>query len=64
MHGAIGQQFRGPVGTTGGTGYIKNYEYNDRLRYREPPYFLDPVLAAWRISQQSEQLPPRSNLPD
>jgi hypothetical protein len=64
VFGAIAQQYRGPVGTTAGTGYIKNYEYNDRLRYREPPYFLDPVLAAWRISRQSEQLPSKSDLPD
>ena len=42
------------------TGYIKNYVYNDRLRYREPPFFLDPVLSSWRISRQSERLPPCS----
>jgi type II secretory pathway pseudopilin PulG len=58
VDGAIAQRYRGPVGTTGGTGYIKNYTYNDRLRYREPPYFLDPVLSSWRISRQSEQVPP------
>jgi hypothetical protein len=57
VEGAIAQRFRGPVGTTGGTGYLKNYVYNDRLRYREPPYFLDPVQASWRISRQNEQLP-------
>jgi hypothetical protein len=64
VDGAIAQRFRGPVGTTGGAGYIKNYVYNDRLRYREPPYFLDPVLSSWRISRQNEQLPPMKNLPD
>ena len=60
VDGAIAQRFRGPVGTTGPTGYIKNYVYNDRLRYREPPFFLDPVLSSWRISRQSERLPPCS----
>ena len=59
VHGAIAQKFRGPVGTTSSgsviTGYKKNYEYNDRLRYREPPYFLDPVQASWRISRETEQ---------
>ena len=47
VDGAIAQKFRGPVGTGSGatitTGFRKNYIYNDRLRYREPPYFLDPV---------------------
>jgi type II secretory pathway pseudopilin PulG len=63
VEGAIAQKFRGPVGTTGGTGYIKNYTYNDLLRYREPPYFLDPVLSSWRISRQSEQVPPCQAVP-
>ena len=61
VDGAIAQKFRGPVGTVSGstiqTGYVKDYEYNDRLRYREPPYFLDPVQAAWRIARQNEQIP-------
>jgi outer membrane protein assembly factor BamB len=57
VEGAIAQRFRGPVGTTGGTGYFKDYRYNDRLRYREPPFFLDPVQASWRISRQNEQVP-------
>lgn len=61
MFGAIAQQFRGPVGTGSGasisTGFRKEYVYNDRLRYREPPYFLDPVQASWRISRETEQVP-------
>ena len=61
VEGAIAQKFRGPVGTGGGSGinsgYLKNYVYNDRLRYREPPYFLDPVQAQWRIARQNEQVP-------
>jgi type II secretory pathway pseudopilin PulG len=63
VDGAIAQKFRGPVGTTGGSGYLKKYEYNDRLRYREPPYFLDPVQSSWRIARQTESLPSRSTLP-
>jgi Tfp pilus assembly protein PilX len=59
--GAIAQRFRGPVGTGGddgiATGYRKEYVYNDRLRYREPPYFLDPVQASWRIARLTEQVP-------
>lgn len=63
VEGAIAQYYRGPVGTTGGTGYLKNYTYNRRLKYREPPFFLDPQQASWRISRQTEQVPPMSNLP-
>jgi hypothetical protein len=59
--GAIAQRFRGPVGTGSddgiATGYRKEYVYNDRLRYREPPYFLDPVQASWRIARETEQVP-------
>ena len=61
--GAIAQQFRGPVGTTGGpdgdTGYLKVYEYDDRLRYRSPPHFLAPVAAAWDVVRVNEQVPAR-----
>jgi len=55
--GAIAQKFRGPVGLVGSTGYIKNYNYDDRLRYRSPPFFLDPVSAAWGVVRQNEQVP-------
>ena len=57
--GTIAQKWRGPVGTSGspGTGYIKGYQYDDRLRYTSPPQFLDPVKAAWGILRKSEQSP-------
>jgi Tfp pilus assembly protein PilV len=57
--GTIAQKWRGPVGTSGspGTGYIKNYQYDDRLRYTSPPQFLDPVKAAWNTLRKSEQSP-------
>jgi Tfp pilus assembly protein PilX len=57
VHGAIAQRYRGPVGTASGTGYTKDYNYNDRLRFREPPFFLDPVQSAWRVARQNEQVP-------
>jgi len=59
VFGVIAQRFRGPVGTSGGTGYIKNYQYDDRLSLRQPPYFLDPVQSAWRLRRQTEQTPAR-----
>ena len=46
IYGALAQLFRGTVGTGGGggttTGYVKNYDYDDRLSELEPPYFLEP----------------------
>jgi hypothetical protein len=59
VNGAIAQKYRGAVGTTGGTGFIKNYNYDDRLRYRSPPYFLEPVAASWHVIRSNEQVPPR-----
>ena len=59
VNGAIAQLFRGVVGTNNGTtGYIKDYNYDDRLKIREPPNFLDPVKVSWRIVRQTEQKPP------
>jgi len=60
VHGAIGQMFRGPVGQSNGSsrdGYIKNYTYNDELRFRSPPRFLDPVQTTWKLKSQVEQSP-------
>ncbi|MGZ8801208.1 MAG: pilus assembly PilX N-terminal domain-containing protein [Mycobacterium sp.] len=60
VNGVIAQKHRGIVATgSGGTGYLKNYVYDDRLKYRAPPYFLDPVQSSWRILRQSEQSPAR-----
>lgn len=53
VKGAISQKFRGAVGTTAPTGYTKSYEYDDRLRYMEPPNFLDPVEPAWHIQRET-----------
>jgi hypothetical protein len=63
VDGAIAQRFRGPVGmfnsSTGqiAHGYVKAYKYDKRLRYRSPPFFLDPISAAWRIIRANEQIP-------
>ena len=59
VNGAIAQKYRGPVGTSGGTGFKKDYKYDDRLRYRSPPYFLEPVAASWHVIRSNEQVPPR-----
>jgi hypothetical protein len=57
VKGAIAQRFRGPVGTSANTGYFKDYQYDDRLKFRTPPHFLDPVQASWKIQSQVEQVP-------
>ena len=61
VEGAIAQRFRGPVGTFSGSslthGYPKEYVYDDRLRYRSPPYFVEPVKASWKVVRNNEQVP-------
>lgn len=61
VNGAIAQKFRGAVGTHGGSGvasgYSKNYVYDDRLKYQEPPHFLDPIETAWHIQRQTLDFP-------
>jgi hypothetical protein len=62
VDGAIAQRHRGVVGQGGSSivhGYIKNYNYNEQLKYRSPPHFLDPVQAAWRILRHAEETPAR-----
>jgi hypothetical protein len=29
----------------------------DRFRYRSPPFFLNPVDAAWNVMRENEQVP-------
>ena len=58
--GSIAQFWRGPVGTSGnsGTGYIKNYNYDQRLATQQPPNFLSPSSTSWKLSR--ETAPPTS----
>jgi Tfp pilus assembly protein PilE len=53
VYGAIAQKFRGPVGTTSGSGYIKNYVYDERLATDEPPFFLSPLNAGWEVERET-----------
>jgi hypothetical protein len=58
IRGAIAQKYRGPVGTSGGTtGFIKDYQYDNRLAQRSPPRFMNPVQPAWALANQTEQIP-------
>jgi hypothetical protein len=57
VDGAIAQKFRGPVGTYSkygaASGYAKAYVYDDRLRYLEPPNFLEPEGSTWVIGRET-----------
>jgi type II secretory pathway pseudopilin PulG len=55
VKGAIAQKFRGAVGTTGSTGYLKNYEYDDRFKTTEPPYFIEPIKSDWVIGRETTE---------
>ena len=65
IKGALAQKFRGRLAGTGTAsggvtaGYLKDYQYDDRFRFRSPPYFLSPVVSAWHIVRQNEQVPAR-----
>jgi len=61
VNGVIAQKYRGPVSyrsVSGNVvhGYAKIYNYDDRLRYRSPPQFLDPAQAAWTAGRVTEQV--------
>lgn len=53
--GAIAQFWRGPVGTGGSssTGYVKNYNYDERLAAQQPPNFLSPSTTAWHTTRET-----------
>lgn len=53
VYGAIAQNYRGIVGTTAGTGYIKDYIYDERLAVDEPPYFLSPLNSGWKVVRET-----------
>jgi type II secretory pathway pseudopilin PulG len=54
IKGAIAQKFRGPVGTSSGgvivNGYVKDYNYDPRLKYTAPPKFLSPVTTTYGVT--------------
>jgi len=63
VHGAIAQYFRGPVGVAGSgggaqNGYVKNYNYDDRLANILPPYLFDISDSGWHISRETLCTPP------
>jgi Tfp pilus assembly protein PilX len=65
VNGAIAQIFRGTVGTGSGgfasTGYLKNYNYDDRLAVLQPPFLFDLASSAWRVVRETGCLPGSSD---
>jgi hypothetical protein len=62
VKGSIAQSWRGIVGTnnSGGslaTGYLKDYQYDKRLRYASPPYFPQWTNAVWAANYTGEVAP-------
>jgi hypothetical protein len=53
LYGALAQNYRGIVGTGAGTGYLKDYKYDERLAVDEPPYFLNPINAGWKVARET-----------
>jgi Tfp pilus assembly protein PilX len=63
VRGSIAQEWRGAVGTSGGsTGYFKDYHYDKRLRFASPPYFPQWAKAKWASSYTGE-VPPAYRCP-
>lgn len=61
VNGAIAQRYRGAVGTSSGgspvTGFKKDYVYDNRMKFRSPPHFIDPIAAGWQVQLYTEQNP-------
>jgi hypothetical protein len=53
VHGAIAQYFRGIVGTSGPSGYLKNYNYDNRLGLILPPYLFDLQNTQWQVYRET-----------
>jgi hypothetical protein len=60
--GVLAQRYRGPVGTnlngSIASGFSKDYNYDQRLRYLSPPNFLDPVASQWGVVLWAENVVP------
>jgi Tfp pilus assembly protein PilX len=59
VRGSIAQRWRGIVGTgsSTGTGYLKDYGYDSRLKFSAPPYFPQWTNAVWGAKTTAELTP-------
>lgn len=57
VHGAIAQDYRGVVatayGTTTASGYVKDYNYDNRLALILPPYLFDLQDTSWDVVRET-----------
>lgn len=53
VHGAIAQYYRGIVGTSAPSGYLKNYNYDNRLGLILPPYLFDLQNTQWEVYRET-----------
>jgi hypothetical protein len=60
VRGSIAQRFRGPIATTNGSGYVKEYTYDTRLGYAAPPYFPQWANSQWALRTSGEIRTPTS----
>jgi hypothetical protein len=51
--GSIAQKYRGAVGQ-GSAGYNKQYNYDTRMRYKQPPHFLAPANSGYQVVSWEE----------
>lgn len=59
IYGSIAQNYRGVIGTasaSGGSGYVRDYKYDDRLASDAPPYFPQPVSGPCPLSEAGAAL--------
>lgn len=54
VFGSIAQLYRGIVGQSGGSGYLKSYVYDTRLKFAPPPFYLNPVQAKYIAAVYAE----------
>ena len=54
VFGSIAQNFRGAVGQSNGSGYLKSYNYDNSLQTLFPPYFIPPDGATWSPTAYEE----------
>jgi hypothetical protein len=57
VHGAVDQRYRGAVGQVGSNGYLKSYNYDDRLHVLLPPYLFSLSTAGWDVSRETLCMP-------
>lgn len=62
--GAIAQKFRGYVhdrysSAASAPGYLKDYNYDERMKHTGPPSFIQPTGSPWKLQRYNEQVPAR-----